>query len=46
MDPEEEFALAVISLTMVYLPIMLGFPPPHPLVPVRLVFWGIRSRIT
>jgi hypothetical protein len=46
MDPVEKSALAIISSTMVCLPSMLGFLPPRPLVPVRLVFWEIHSHIS
>jgi hypothetical protein len=45
MDPEEESSLAIISSTMFYLPSMLGFLPPRPLVPIILVFWRVHSRI-
>jgi hypothetical protein len=46
MDPEEESALDIISSTMVCLPSMLEFLPRCPMVPVRLVFWGIHSRVS
>jgi hypothetical protein len=45
MDPEEESTLAIISSTIVYLPSILGFVPPCPLVPIMLVFWGVHSRV-